>query len=231
VQRKDRALSEQTLRVAESFVSVQGEGYFSGTRALFVRLAGCNAVAEGLDCAAWCDSRTAWDPRGATAPAATVSLTELDVLVREALAAERPELLVFTGGEPLLQRTALEIWLRESDAWRSFARVCFETNGTVPRDLEPREKRLWFTVSPKGPHYDVGRGPVDEVKVVITPAMAKDVAGMVSLLRRLADHGRHHFVQPQDNDPQLAAWAATTILRECPGWRVSLQLHKWLGVK
>jgi organic radical activating enzyme len=223
-------VSEPALRVVESFVSLQGEGYFAGTRALFVRLAGCNAVAAGLDCSDWCDTRYAWDERQSGRPIVALASPDFDLLVQSAYERERPELLVFTGGEPLLQRQALGVWFRDYASWRSFARVCFETNGTQPRDFLPSEVACWFTVSPKGPDYRLERGPVDEVKVVVTAAMRATVPGTVALLRRLADYGDHHFLQPQDNDLELAAWAANTLLRECPGWRLSLQLHKLLNV-
>ena len=49
-----------TLRVLEIFDSIQGEGHWTGTPMTFVRLAGCNAVELGLDCAHWCDTSGSW---------------------------------------------------------------------------------------------------------------------------------------------------------------------------
>lgn len=223
-------MSKPALRIDESFVSVQGEGFFSGARALFIRLAGCNASTEGLECSEWCDTKYAWTPQESAGRVVTLPIDGFELLLRSVLDDERPELLVFTGGEPLLQHRALSAWFRDYGSWRCFTRVCFETNGTLPRDFTPSADECWFTVSPKGPSYRLGQGPVDEVKVVITWAMTEAVSETVSLLRRLAGHGHHHFLQPQDNDLELAAWAANTLLRECPGWRVNLQLHKLLGV-
>ena len=49
------------LRVIEIFDSLQGEGYWTGTPMTFVRLAGCNAPDLGLDCVRWCDTPGSWE--------------------------------------------------------------------------------------------------------------------------------------------------------------------------
>jgi 7-carboxy-7-deazaguanine synthase len=77
----------ETLPVAETFVSIQGEGVLAGMPSSFVRVAGCN-----LRCA-WCDSpATSWAP--------TFERRTLDELVR--LCRRGPRHVVLTGGEPLL---------------------------------------------------------------------------------------------------------------------------------
>lgn len=50
------------LRVLEIFDSLQGEGYWTGIPMTFVRLAGCNAPELGLGCTGWCDTRESWNP-------------------------------------------------------------------------------------------------------------------------------------------------------------------------
>ena len=129
------ATSPRRLRVTEVFESLQGEGPFCCRRALFIRLAGCN-----LRCP-FCDTPYSLDPRsGEPAP--------LEELVERA--ARHRGLVVLTGGEPLLQRGAVNRFLEQLWARDSGVEVQVETNGTLPPP-EPGEplRRAYFVVSPK----------------------------------------------------------------------------------
>ncbi len=76
--------------IAETFVSLQGEGVLAGTPSFFIRTSGCN-----LRCA-WCDTPyTSWEPEGSR-----VGVGELRAAARRAGLHH----VVVTGGEPLLQR-------------------------------------------------------------------------------------------------------------------------------
>ena len=79
--------TEVTVRVAEVFTSIQGEGVSLGLPSVFVRLQGCS-----VGCT-WCDTKYSWDPRRGRA----LSLTALVEEVR----AGGPDNVVVTGGEPL----------------------------------------------------------------------------------------------------------------------------------
>ena len=114
-----------TLRVNETFVSLQGEGYFTGTPAFFLRLSGCN-----LKCP-FCDTQHQ-------------SFTEMseEEIVEEACR-HKLRHIVITGGEPALQLTkSLVDKLHEAGFF-----VQVETNGTLPLP----EGVDWVTVSPKAP--------------------------------------------------------------------------------
>lgn len=79
--------STPSLRVQETFVSIQGEGELAGVPSSFIRVSGCN-----LRCV-WCDSpATSWAPRG--------DRIAVDALVERC--ASGPRHVVVTGGEPLL---------------------------------------------------------------------------------------------------------------------------------
>jgi 7-carboxy-7-deazaguanine synthase len=121
------------VRVVEVFESLQGEGPFCCRRALFVRLAGCN-----LRCP-WCDTPYALEPsRG--------RLVGFEEIVEKAI--QHGGLVVVTGGEPLLQRSALtKLVAMLVDAGLM---VQVETNGTLPApaENEPLSKAL-YVVSPK----------------------------------------------------------------------------------
>lgn len=115
------------IQVTEIFESIQGEGRFAGTPALFVRTAGCN-----LRCS-WCD--TAFSRETESAEAHLVSD------LAERIAASGARHVVATGGEPLLHREAME----ELAAALPSVDFEFETNGTIP----PTIRRAYYSVSPK----------------------------------------------------------------------------------
>lgn len=100
--------------IAETFVSLQGEGGLAGTPSFFIRTTGCN-----LRCA-WCDTPyTSWQPEGQRRSVAE--------LVAEAARAGQRH-VVLTGGEPLLQREITALTAALADAGHH---LTVETAGTV----------------------------------------------------------------------------------------------------
>lgn len=127
--------------VNEIFYSLQGEGYFTGTPAVFLRLSGCN-----LRCG-FCDT-----DHSASTP------MEIDSLIN-ALLSYPSRHLVITGGEPSLQIDRLLIEVAHDAGF--FVQV--ETNGTRPLP----DNVDWVTCSPKeGAEVKLTR--IDELKVVYT---------------------------------------------------------------
>ena len=125
------------LRMADVFVSVQGEGRFSGTRSLFLRTTGCN-----LRCT-FCDTPyTSWTPGG--------NWMSLDDVISEAERADC-EHVVITGGEPLLQPAVVPLtWeLRE----RGHV-ITIETAGTIDRPVFAD----LMSISPKRSNSDPAAG-------------------------------------------------------------------------
>jgi 7-carboxy-7-deazaguanine synthase len=121
----------------ETFVSLQGEGPLAGQRAAFVRFAHCN-----LTCV-WCDTSYSWDwakfPRERETRRGPVA--EIASWVR----AQGVDLVVVTGGEPMLQQGAVRA-LAELCAP---ARVQVETNGTRIPNAGLGTVVDLFVVSPK----------------------------------------------------------------------------------
>jgi 7-carboxy-7-deazaguanine synthase len=130
------------LVVSEIFgPTIQGEGPSQGRRAAFVRLGHCN-----LTCS-WCDTAYTWDwaGRNGTAHDPHVELRRESVLeVLDQIALMRASLVVITGGEPLLQRTALTKLVERLD--EDGISVEIETNGSQ-QPLESQSVR--YNVSPK----------------------------------------------------------------------------------
>ncbi len=221
------------LRVIEIFDSLQGEGYWTGTPMTLVRLAGCNAPDLGLDCVRWCDTPGGWDPDDGE-------------LLSAAAIVERVHLprLCLTGGEPLLQAEGVAELVAE--AHRCGLRVHLETNGTVapPSTALLPAARVsaaeeyggetfdWTVVSPKPPVYRVAPewdGLIDELKLVVDATMDAATA------ERLA--GKHRgaivSVQPrwEGGSDRALRDKALRLVMEHPDWRLSLQTHKFLGIR
>ncbi len=195
-----------TYPIVEIFHSVQGEGYHAGLPHVFVRFGNCN-----LRCS-WCDTDF-------------LTYDEMDVEdVVEQVLSYNCNRVIFTGGEPALQDLAT-IGSRLKDAGCSLS---IETNGTV--EVDPVID--WICVSPKDqmyPNVAIRQRQGDELKVVY-------VGQDLSMYDDLRTGFSHHFLQPCYIDTETVevngrAFAdVEAVVKQSPGWRLSLQTHKWMGV-
>jgi 7-carboxy-7-deazaguanine synthase (Cx14CxxC type) len=205
--------------VKEAFLTLQGEGVQSGSRAVFLRFAGCNLWSgreqdrETAQCT-FCDTDfVGTDGEGGgkfrSADGLAAHVEELWGEGRE------QRLVVITGGEPMLQ---LDEALVEVLHARGF-RVAVETNGTLPAvpGLD------WICVSPKA-GTDVVQREGNELKLV-WPQEGIDPAELESW--KFDDF----LVQPMDCDKrEEALQAAIRLAMDRPKWRLSLQAHKIVGL-
>jgi len=208
-----------TYAVKECFLTLQGEGVQAGSRAVFLRFAGCNLWSgREQDRASalcnFCDTDfIGTDGEGGGKFAAADALA--DRVAGLWGASEERRLVVVTGGEPMLQ---LDSALVDALHARGF-RVAVETNGTLPAVAEVD----WLTVSPKA-GTDVVQRSGDELKLVwpqagIDPAEIEQWAF------------DHFLVQPMDCvDGKAAIAAAVELAMERPKWRLTLQAHKVVGL-
>ena len=207
-------METKKLKVNEIFYSLQGEGFYTGEAAVFVRFSGCN-----LKCP-FCDT----DFR------ASKEFTEFE-LVDEVLKVARDcRFLVFTGGEPALQLTPYLVSLLKNEGFY----CAVETNGTrpLPHNMD------WVTVSPKWPFLEPqdGRAELhisraDEVKLVFDAETSKETIEEVYSLVE-ADH---YYLQPCDTGD---AERNRHIVKKCvgfvkqhPKWSLSLQTQKIINVR
>lgn len=206
------------MRVLEIFHSLQGEGVWAGTPMTFVRFAGCNAPLVGLDCVDWCDTSSSWDPE------AGEDLSVADVLGRVGEGGLLRACL--TGGEPLLQGEEFaELVLLLQLEGRV---VHVETNGTLamPGVVLPD----WVTVSPKPPEYGVAEGlhgAVDELKFVVDAGFRVGVAETLAAAHPTAAV----CLQPEYSAFETNVGAAIEAVMTHPTWRLSLQIHRLLGLR
>ena len=205
------------LPVVETFHSLQGEGLHAGRSAFFIRLGGCS-----VGCS-WCDTKHSWPqdvhPRQ--------SLTQLAELTATA-AAEGAAFVVITGGEPLEHNLSALCAALEPLGLP----LHLETSGVG--SLSGRFS--WITLSPK-PHCPPSAAVLaacQELKVVVHHT--SDLA-FAETMATAARAGR----TPDAPDPALLlqpGWDSTEgqelaigYVRRHPAWRLSLQSHKWLGVR
>jgi len=208
-----------TYAVKECFLTLQGEGVQSGSRAVFLRFAGCNlwsgreqdrATAQ----CTFCDTDfVGTDGEGGG------KFRSADELAAHAETlwgqGRNDRLVVITGGEPMLQ---LDEALIHSLHERGF-RIAVETNGT----LTAAAGLDWVCVSPKA-GTEVVQRQGNELKLV-WPQPGIDPA-------ELEGWAFDHFlVQPMDCEEREAALeAAIGLAMERPKWRLSLQTHKVAGL-
>ena len=210
-----------TYAVKETFLTVQGEGGQTGRPAVFLRFAGCN-LWSGLErdrasaVCSFCDTEfvgTDGDGGGKFRTAAAMADHVASFWRgRE----DDPKLVVCTGGEPLLQ---LDAPLIDALHARGYD-VAVETNGTLtaPAGID------WVCVSPKA-EAPVVQTTGQELKLVFPQATA-----MPDRFEHL-DFERF-WLQPMDGPDQAANTAAA--LDYClthPKWRLSVQTHKYIGVR
>lgn len=191
--------------VSEIFHSIQGQGYWSGTPAVFVRLQGCYVGCP------WCNEKQTWPAGGA--------LMDVEQIVSAVVTTGCGHAII-TGGEPLAQPIApLVRALVDADR-----RVQVETSGTY--SLAPAEG-AWITVAPKfGMRRPViAMHGMHEIKVMVGKAADIDAARPMIA----ANPGAPVFLHPISGSAKATAICVREAMAN--NWRVSVQLHEVLGLR
>ncbi|WP_188745855.1 7-carboxy-7-deazaguanine synthase [Marinobacterium zhoushanense] len=212
--------------VKEIFYSLQGEGTHAGRSSVFCRFSGCN-LWSGREqdrhkaICNFCDTDfVGTDGNGGGKFA---SADELAIAVRAYWPAESHDVpyVICTGGEPLLQLDEVLV----AAFHRQGFEVAIETNGTLPAP----EGIDWICVSPKG-SSEIVLTTGDELKLVYPQPDARPERFNNLNFSRF-------YLQPmaQPGSTDLIATTSTTeALDYClknPQWRLSLQMHKYLGIE
>ncbi len=209
-----------TYLVKEIFYTLQGEGFHTGRAAVFCRFTGCNLWSgresdRAKALCQFCDTDfVGINGLGGGKFSSAQALVDQVVAIWSSRLSRHPY-VVCTGGEPLLQvdNALIEAF------HQAHCEVAIETNGTLPLPLGVD----WVCVSPKASApLVVSSG--DELKLVFPQVEAPP-----EKFQHL--NFKYFFLQPlagphQEYHTQLA-------LRYClehPQWRLSLQIHKWLGI-
>lgn len=196
-----------SLPVMEAFYTIQGEGFYQGKAAYFIRLGGCD-----VGCV-WCDVKESWDANAH--PLQTIS-----GIVEEA--GKYPaRLAVITGGEPLLHDlTELTNALHEAG---------FQTNIETSGSSHLTGSWDWICLSPKkfkAPLPEI-ISVSNELKVVIFNksdfSWAEKFAAQVPADCRL-------YLQPEWEKSSAVTPLIIDYIMANPKWELSLQIHKYINV-
>ena len=232
-------------KVAETFDSLQGEGHYSGARMFFIRLAGCNVGKYETPPDEKLNELRVLNPTHSLCRSAiegsphflcdtdyhsleTHTEESLEKLLVEASPKASP-IVCITGGEPFLWdlQPLMEM------IWKSGRKVHIETSGTRPILVEDAD---WITCSPKEGFIPSNESKIDEWKFVVGRNMGNpvEVAAKIMEFTRYA-RSKKIFIQPEntitDIDKYNVDYAYEVMKQTAAPWRMSLQIHKLLGMR
>lgn len=206
VEVKDK-ISAEVLPLMEDFYTIQGEGFYQGYAAYFIRLGGCD-----VGCV-WCDVKDSWD-------ASAHPLFHIEAMTARAVASGG-KIAVVTGGEPVMYDLSLLTKLLQNAGLRTH----IETSGVYPIS----GSWDWVCFSPKKfkiPHPSVF-DQADELKIIIYNktdfAWAEEFAAKVKSTC-------HLFLQPEWSKEKEMLPLIIDYVKSNPKWQVSLQVHKYMNI-
>jgi len=203
---QDLVTKGEMLPLMEEFYTIQGEGYYKGTAAYFVRIGGCDVGCH------WCDVKESWNPK-LHPPTAT------DKIVNNAL--QYSDVVVVTGGEPLTwDMTLLTKQLKEKGA-----KTHIETSGAYPLS----GNWDWICLSPKKMKL-----PVDEVYTKANELKCivynKDDFQFAEKQAEKVSKDCILYLQPEWSKREKMIPLIVDYVMKNPKWKVSLQTHKYLNI-
>ena len=218
------------IPVNEIFQTLQGEAHWTGTPSLFIRLQGCR-----IGCP-WCDTKYTWENRLdqivrsdimllKQKDSSTYAKMSVDELM-ETISGFQSRHIVLTGGEPA-QYDLTELTKRITDSGKS---VQIETSGTY--DVKVNHL-TWVTVSPK---VNMPGGfkvlpesikLADEIKMPVGKMV--DIETLQQVLGMRYDNDYEVWLQPLSQSRKATDLCIEQARRY--GWRVSLQTHKFSGLR
>lgn len=223
---------KNTLPVMESFYTIQGEGYYQGSAAYFIRLGGCD-----VGCV-WCDVKDSWDAskhpqftveeiveEALNSLPLTVNRQPMEVNGKPTVNGNRSTvnglIAVITGGEPLMHNLDELTAALKAKGFRTN----IETSGSSPLSGDWD----WVCLSPKkfkAPLPEVVPA-ADELKVVVFNKhdfeWAETYAAQVSDTCKL-------YLQPEWDKAATVTPLIVDYIKANPKWELSLQLHKYINV-
>ncbi len=195
------------LPVMEYFYSIQGEGYYSGRPAFFIRLAGCD-----VGCV-WCDVKESWE-------AGEHKSLSVDFLVDE-VQKTKADFVVITGGEPAMyDLSELTEALKKINCY-----IAIETSGVYPLrgDID------WVCFSPKKFKKPLleNYAKADEIKCIVFNK--SDFEWAEQHLDKLPNDTKHYLQVEWSKREQLLPLLIDYV-KEHPHWSISTQVHKYIDV-
>ena len=204
--------------VKEMFFTIQGEGYNYGKHAVFCRFTGCN-LWSGLEkdrakaICKFCD--TDFIGTNGKNGKKFKNADEITDKVLSIWKTKNKPFVVLTGGEPMLQVNNELI----NSLHRKNFNIAIETNGTikVPNEID------WICVSPKS-ETNILQDHGNELKFVYPQA---------NISPNIFENMRfdYFYLQPKyDNNYKENVILARKFCRDNPKWKISFQMHKFIGI-
>ncbi len=230
-QKKEKPINlDGDVQIHSIFKTIQGEGPFAGSPAIFVRLAGCN-----LDCP-WCDTIYTGDEVETLAPDAIVG--KVEALASEA--AHKTKLVVITGGEPFRQHFGRLVTELHSAGFT----IQIETNGTlyleefpyhlativcspklakIHKELMPWVRHFKYVAEADSISLEDGL-PIEVLGNKMRKIVARPDLGLPCIV----------YLQPMDaQDEEKNAANLKAVVASCQtfGYNLCIQIHKIVGVE
>ncbi len=194
------------LPLMEEFYTIQGEGFYKGTAAYFVRIGGCDVGCH------WCDVKESWI-------ASLHPPTETEKIV--ANAAKYSDTIVVTGGEPLMwDMTELTSQLKAKGM-----KVHIETSGAY----ELSGTWDWICLSPKKMKLPT-QGVYDKANELKTIIYNKDDFRFAEEQAAKVNKDCILYMQPEWSKRDKMIPEIVDYVMANPKWKVSLQTHKYLNI-
>lgn len=195
------------IPVMEQFYTVQGEGQYQGAPAYFIRLAGCDVGCH------WCDVKESWTASPEQVKPIQTVIEDLHTLPKG--------ICVITGGEPAMYDLDPLTRAIHKAGWRTH----IETSGSWPMT----GSWDWICLSPKKfkPALEDWLQAADELKVIV---YHKDDLNWALKYSGLVSEKCLKFIQPEWSREKLVLPLIVDFVKSNTTWRISLQIHKYLGI-
>ena len=194
--------------IMETFYSIQGEGFYQGHAAYFVRIAGCD-----VGCV-WCDVKESWD-------AGKHEIQTVENILNE-IKKTNTEIVIVTGGEPLMYDCKPLTDALKKENYKTH----IETSAAYPLT----GNWDWICISPKKFKVPIEENLIkaNELKVVVFNKSDLDWA------KKYAEKTNANcelFLQPEWSKEKEMLPIITEFIQQNPRWKLSLQIHKYMGVR
>jgi len=195
------------LPLMEAFYTVQGEGYYSGKSAYFLRIGGCDVGCH------WCDVKESWDAELHPPTSINEIITNIDKSLTDTV--------VITGGEPLMWNlNELTRRLRKKNY-----KIHLETSGThsLSGDFD------WICLSPKKMQkpLDKIKPLTNELKIIINNK--HDLTWANEQTHGLAENCKL-YLQPEWSKKERMMPIIIDFVKKNSRWTISLQTHKYMNI-
>ncbi len=195
------------LPIMEYFLSIQGEGYFTGTASFFIRVGGCDVGCH------WCDVKESWNPD-------LHPLTKVDDIILKI--PDHIKTIVLTGGEP----TLYNLNYLTQHLHNAQKKIHLETSGTGKVSgqfdwicLSPKKNEL-----PQTQFYTLA----DELKIIVHNKSDFEFAEKQATL--VTNEKCRYYLQPEWSKRDKMIPEIIKYVENNPKWRISLQTHKHLNI-